>query len=126
MLLNTFPFFVFFVLVFYFVLEDRQTFSVVLLLLASSIFSALVLPYLALIIVTTAVNYFLCTGMGRFRQYKKYFLLSALAIDLAILFIFKYYNFFTSPFKFPALNLLLPIAFSFYTFSNDRLHARCL
>jgi D-alanyl-lipoteichoic acid acyltransferase DltB (MBOAT superfamily) len=130
MLLNTFPFFVFFALVFIVYWKIHAQYRWIILLLASYYFFGTWYPaYLGLIILTTAVNYFSALAMVRSGNNKKYFLWLALGIDLAILFIFKYFNFFTFTLAqvlqaghmtvvFPEVNWLLPLGISFYTFQT--------
>lgn len=88
--------------------------------------------YIVLVIITTVVDYFVGIMMGRTNQKskrKKYLLLS-LFINLGLLFVFKYFNFFSLSTKsvFDYLGLininllefkfLLPVGISFYTFQS--------
>lgn len=88
--------------------------------------------FIVLLLLSTAVDYF-CgleiekrrTSQGRGRG----FLGLSLAVNLGLLFFFKYFNFFgetltalcrwiSIPFTAPALNIILPVGISFYTFQT--------
>ncbi|MDR3355650.1 MAG: hypothetical protein LBO04_00470, partial [Spirochaetaceae bacterium] len=103
-----------------------------LLLLASSLFfyACWNPAYLVLILFSVTVTWAAGILMeGRTRTRKKLVLALSLILNLAILFFFKYYNFFAVTANalfagiwpgaqgvFPALNVLLPAGISFYTF----------
>jgi D-alanyl-lipoteichoic acid acyltransferase DltB (MBOAT superfamily) len=131
MLFNTLPFAVFFCFVWaiYVALPHRA--QNVFLLLASWFFYAVWnFKLLALLVGSTACGYFIglrvekAVGAG-----KKRWLLLGLAVDLGVLGLFKYFDFFAasaadvlaalgihvSP---PALKLVLPVGISFYTFQS--------
>ncbi len=103
-----------------------------LLLVASYLFYAAWEPgYLALIVASTLVDYAAGRAMGAHaeRAGRRPWLLVSLAANLGLLFTFKYYDFFrlsltglaeafdvsVHP---PALDLLLPVGISFYTFQT--------
>jgi D-alanyl-lipoteichoic acid acyltransferase DltB (MBOAT superfamily) len=103
--------------------------SQIMLLAASLFFYACWNPaYLFLILFSVAVTW--CSGMlmegvrtsSRANAHKRLILFGSLVINLGILFFFKYYNFFAgtlgrfTAFKAPALDVLLPVGISFYTF----------
>ena len=130
MLFNSLEFVYFFPLVafFYFWLPQKSRW--LLLLVASYYFYASwQIQYAVLIFSSTVVTYFAAIKIsqtGRLK-YKKVILTSSIAFHLAILFLFKYFNFFavslnevfltfemTSEIK--LLQVLLPIGISFYTF----------
>lgn len=87
--------------------------------------------YILLIILTTCVDYTLCILMGREkekRKRKKYLYIS-LFVNLGLLFLFKYFNFFNGTlrdifinfniaYNVPDFSLLLPMGISFYTFQT--------
>lgn len=86
--------------------------------------------YILLIIISTVIDYFAGLQMGKYEQKserKKYLILS-LGANLGLLFLFKYFNFFSEslnivckPFcggTLPQVDLLLPIGISFYTFQT--------
>lgn len=109
-----------------------QKFRWLLLLLASYYFySCWKVTYAGLMLVSTTIAYFTSIWMERTSKPKKkkvYLLISVLS-NLAILFGFKYFNFFNESFRavfaqynlvynVPALNVLLPVGISFYTFQT--------
>jgi len=87
--------------------------------------------YVFLIVFSTLIDYFCARGMGKYKdkKTKKWFLIASLTGNLGLLFIFKYFNFFSHAFgdilnnlnvayESPALKLLLPVGISFYTFQT--------
>ena len=130
MLLNTFPFFVFFIIVYIAYWKIPKNIRWVFLLLASYYFFGSWKPaYLGLIFLTTIINYFLALSIHTSVQYKKGFLILALLFDLGALLIFKYFNFFAYSVAqvfllghwtvhLPQFTLLVPIGISFYTFQT--------
>ncbi len=132
MLFNSVPFLLFFVIVMgmYFAIPYR--FRWILLLCASYYFYISWKPaYVILIIITTLITYYAGIRMGKngTKSRRKKVLILSLVINLGFLFVFKYYNFFNDSLKalfghyrlfyeIPAVNLLLPIGISFYTFKN--------
>ncbi len=100
------------------------------LLAASYIFySAWSLPFLALILVTTSVDYLCAIRISRSddKEYRKSLLIAGVAVNLLILCCFKYMNFlFASQYsicnylgfhtQLLHLDLILPLGISFYTF----------
>ncbi|MDY6903901.1 MAG: MBOAT family O-acyltransferase [Thermodesulfobacteriota bacterium] len=87
--------------------------------------------YVFLILITTIITYLTGIGMGRAikQNTKRMLLILCLTTNLLILFIFKYFNFFNDTlrslfdslnltYNIPALNLLLPVGISFYTFQS--------
>ncbi len=132
MLFNSLGFFVFFFTVvgIYFMLPFRCRW--VWLLAASYFFyGCWKVEYLTLIWVSTLVDYFVAIGLGRTESSlrRKLLLLCSLTVNLGMLFAFKYFNFFTESvqffctsagfdFAFPALEVLLPVGISFYTFQT--------
>jgi alginate O-acetyltransferase complex protein AlgI len=122
MLLYTFALFVFFIFVFILCWKLPRKFQWILLLIASYYFYASWKPaYLILVLITTIATYSCAIGIARYKNYKKLLLLLALAIDLGLLFIFKYFNFFGLTINqlfhvsIPEFKALLPIGISFYT-----------
>ena len=73
-----------------------------------------------LIIISTIFNYILCLLIYKYKS--KYILIFGIIYNLSWLFLFKYYDFFTSiifnitKLRLNELNLVLPIGISFYTF----------
>ncbi len=132
MLFNSPAFVVFFMVVvgLYFALPHRVRWA--LLLAASYYFYACwEVRYLGLIVASTLVDYLAGLWMGSVetRRARTPALVVSLAINLGLLFTFKYFNFlsrsaelFLSRFNlvgdFPALKVLLPVGISFYTFQT--------
>ena len=132
MLFNSMRFLFFFAIVtaMYFAIPYR--FRWILLLGASYYFYISWKPaYVILIIITTLFTYSACLRMGKIatKSKRKTILILSLFFNLGFLFVFKYYNFFNDSLRTvfqyynlfygnPALNFLLPIGISFYTFKN--------
>ncbi len=87
--------------------------------------------YAVLLLTSTAVTFFAANLMKKSdsRRQRVFYLISGLAVNLGILFIFKYFNFFIetaagiaglfgADYKPVELKLLLPIGISFYTFQS--------
>lgn len=132
MLFNSLHFLLFFplVAVLHFLLPHRYRWF--LLLIASYYFYMSWQPgFVFLIIVSTTVAYFTGLRMGKIaekRRRRKYLLLS-IAVNLGVLFFFKYFNFFNDTlgglarlWSLPGptlhLQVLLPVGISFYTFQT--------
>lgn len=130
MLFNSLPFLIFFpcVFVLYYALPFR--FRKYMLLAASYYFYMCWKPeFIVLILFSTLVDYFCGLGMARYPGRKKWLLALSLTMNLGLLFFFKYLNFFgetltalcravSIPFSAPALNIILPVGISFYTFQT--------
>ena len=129
MLFNSSNFLAFFVVVvfLFFAIPDR--FRWILLLFSSYFFYMCWEPSYAILIMTTTFIVYI-TGLmmyNKSKRKKKFFVALSLLTNLGILFAFKYYNFFNDSVKdlfgtfgleysIPALNVLLPVGISFYTF----------
>lgn len=85
--------------------------------------------YALLLLTSTVVTYLAALGIDSFEEQgkKRLCLVSSLVLNLAILFLFKYYNFLASNVEYalqtsglaidlPAFEFLLPVGISFYTF----------
>jgi alginate O-acetyltransferase complex protein AlgI len=128
MLFHTFEFWLFFaiVLIGFYSLPYRA--GKVLLLLASYFFYMWWNPrFIALILASTVVDYFLGILLEAApAKWRKPLLIVSLVVNLGFLGFFKYYNFFASSlaalFGLPAdslaLNIILPVGISFYTFAS--------
>ncbi len=133
MLFNSLAFLFFFpiVCILYFCIPAHQIrIRNLTLLIASYYFYMNWEPSYALLLLTsTAVTFFSALGIGHVKEKikKKCFLTASLVINLAILFLFKYYNFLTYNIQealqychlsiyIPDFKLLLPVGISFYTF----------
>ncbi len=132
MLFNTIEFAIFLpiVVIFYYLVPAR--FRWILLLAASYYFyMCWKLEYIFLIITSTLIDYLSGLQMEK-RKSKKArlpFLILSLCTNLGLLFAFKYFNFisdtlntafqhFNIAWHLPALNVLLPVGISFYTFQT--------
>ena len=133
MLFNSIPFLLFFpvVCLLYFCIPCTQTRARNLLLLGASYYFYMNWEpaYALLLLTSTTVTYLAALGIARLekQRHKKWCLVGSLVVNLAILFLFKYYNFVASNVEWalkasglaidlPAFGLLLPVGISFYTF----------
>jgi alginate O-acetyltransferase complex protein AlgI len=132
MLFNSLDFLIFFpaVVLAHFLLPDR--FRWVLLLVASYFFYMYWKPeYAILIFGSTVIDFYLSKKMYELpeRRARLPYLLVSLGVNLGLLFFFKYFNFFNGEaaglaaamgvdYAVPALNVLLPVGISFYTFQT--------
>ncbi len=127
MLFNSPQFVVFFALVVvaYFCLPHRVRWG--WLLAASYFFYACWHPaYLILIVASTMVDYWVARNLFECEQssHRRMWLGVSLAMNLGILFSFKYFNFFSASlghlvgWSLPRSELLLPVGISFYTFQT--------
>ena len=87
--------------------------------------------FLLLLLFSTAVDYLCGLGLERYqdKRIRRTLLLTSIAMNLGLLFSFKYLDFFgetinhlcaalSIPYRVPALNLILPVGISFYTFQT--------
>ena len=87
--------------------------------------------FLLLLLLSTAVDYLCGLGLERYqdKRVRRTLLLTSIAMNLGLLFSFKYLDFFgetvnhlcaalSIPYRVPALNLILPVGISFYTFQT--------
>ncbi len=132
MLFNSLDFLVFFPVVVagYFLVPDR--FRWMLLLVASYFFYMCWNPrYAILIALSTVIDYVAALQMGRAERpsARRAWLFLSLAANLGLLFTFKYFGFFSANVdwlleslgmreRMPALDVLLPVGISFYTFQT--------
>ena len=133
MLFNSIAFLLFFpaVCIFYFCIPSRQTKMRNLLLLSASYYFYMNWEpaYALLLLTSTVITYIAALGIDYFegKNEKKLCLVGSLALNLSILFLFKYYNFFATNvdavseacglrMELPEFVLLLPVGISFYTF----------
>jgi len=132
MLFNSLQFLIFFpaVTVVFFLLAHRH--RCVWLLAASYYFYMCWVPYyIVLVLISTVVDYVAALRMTNTQSPGRKFgyLIFSLCTNLGLLFTFKYFDFFNAslrdifgffdaPYAVPALDLLLPIGISFYTFQT--------
>jgi len=131
MLFTTLDYFYFFltVLILYWIIPGR-TAQNILLLAVSYIFYGWIHPWFCILLGTyTVVTYACGRAMGRYPDQKRIFLIICLVINIALLAVFKYFNFFVDnihallsvfglsldPFVY---RIILPIGISFYTFQT--------
>lgn len=85
--------------------------------------------YALLLLTSTVITYIAARGIDSFKEksWKKFCLVSSLILNFSILFVFKYFNFFTTNIEealhvsglgidIPKFKLLLPVGISFYIF----------
>ena len=133
MLFNSIAFLLFFPIVcaLYFAIPAERIRARNLLLLAASYYFYMNWEpaYALLLLTSTVVTYLAALGIIHFKgqRAKKACLVGSLVLNLAILFLFKYFNFLASNVEaalqagglaidIPAFSLLLPVGISFYTF----------
>ncbi len=132
MLFNSIQFLIFFpvVTILYFSIPHKYRW--ILLLVASYYFyMCWKIEYIVLIWISTLIDYFASVAMGKTEDRKKRrkYLLLSLFSNLGLLFVFKYFNFFSSSlnhvfrighidYQIPYLSVLLPVGISFYTFQT--------
>ena len=131
MLFNSLSFFVFFPVVtsLYFLLPHR--FRWALLLAASCVFYMWFVPaYILILLATNLISYLAGLAVERAEEARKRrYLTASCAAIVLILFVFKYFNFFNANcaalarflgwnYSLGALNLILPMGLSFFTFQS--------
>lgn len=106
----------------YYIFKNRIVRNVILCV-SSLIFYAWGEPsYIFLMLGTILLNYYFAILIDKYKNKKKIFMFLTVILDLGLLCLFKYSNFFMSTvnsifnIKVPLLNISLPIGISFYTF----------
>ncbi|MFT2007807.1 MBOAT family O-acyltransferase [Pontibacter sp. 13R65] len=134
MLFNSTEFFIFFpvVVTLYFLTPPNRRW-IILLLASYYFYMSWKAAYAIILVISTFVDFFCSRKMGLYSDEEKHkrkpFLYLSLFSNLAILLLFKYYNFFNEsarglaeglnvPYAMPAFELLLPMGISFYTFQT--------
>ena len=128
MVFTSYDFLIFFIIVFsLYWLARRRLWQNVLLLAASYVFYAWVHPWYALMLgLSTLADYGLALGIARDRNHTRRYVILSLLLNLGVLAIFKYYNFFSEGLVAALTNLgvqadmllvrvLLPAGLSLYT-----------
>lgn len=134
MLFNSVEFVIFFLIVFFvywFVLKNNFKHQNYFLLIASCVFYMAFIPYYILILaVTIIIDYTAAIYIEKATgQKRKLLLIISIVSTCLVLFVFKYFNFFNSNFRFIAgifhlnypvglINIILPIGLSFHTFQS--------
>ncbi len=125
MLFNSLDFLIFFPIVFVVFLAIPSRARAIWLLICSYFFYMCWNPKcILLILLSTVVTYLSGLAMGRITEAnkRKAVMFVCIAVNLAILFFFKYFNFmletvgFVSGHRFNSWNIILPVGISFYTF----------
>lgn len=131
MLFNSFNFLIFFFVVtlIYFLLPHKYRW--IHLLAASCVFYCFFIPiYILILLVTILIDYFAGIYIEKAEgTRRKLWLLISILSTCSVLFIFKYYNFFSDNFlliarlldlrlPIPALKIILPLGLSFHTFQS--------
>ena len=123
-------FLIFFPVVFLLYYSIPKKYQWSLLLLSSYYFYMCWKPeFILLIIASTLIDYFSARNIEAHPPFKKIWLCVSICSNLSLLFFFKYYGFFSDnvnavlrffliPASLPALNIILPIGISFYTFQT--------
>ncbi|MCR4850947.1 MAG: MBOAT family protein [Lachnospiraceae bacterium] len=111
----------------YFQLKKRASGNAALwfLFAASCVFCSWYSVYYGLFMLCEILaNYFASKAIRKNRPYSKPVFISTVALDILVLFLYKYLDLLTAGINsaintdIPALNLILPLGISFYTFSN--------
>ena len=131
MLFHSLTFAIFFIIVFSLYLKFPHKLQNRMLLVASYVFyGAWEWRYLGLLFISTLTDYFCALGVEKSEEKsKKKFLYLSIFVNLTLLGIFKYYDFFAENFQSLMenfgiithpyfLNVALPIGISFYTFQS--------
>jgi alginate O-acetyltransferase complex protein AlgI len=132
MAFNSLIFLSFLALVYMLYFAMPKNFRWVILLASSIAFYMYGEPnYIFLLLATIIIDFFLALQMGRTSKpvYKKTIFICSLCINLTLLFLFKYFNFFADllnksfinfneGYSVPMLTLALPVGISFYTFQE--------
>lgn len=132
MFFNSLEFIIFYAVVFTLIFLVSPKWRWLLLLLAGYYFYASwELAYLGLIIISTLTDYIVALriSVSKTENQKRFYLGISITVNLLILFIFKYYDFFVGSFatllnnlQIPVnpqfLSVLLPVGISFYTFQT--------
>ena len=132
MLFNSIQFLIFFPIItsFYFILPPKHKW--LLLLIASCVFYMTFIPiYILILFVMILIDYFAGIYIEKTAEEnrKGFFLIISIISTCLVLFVFKYYNFFTNNFisvasllhlnyPFKILSIILPIGLSFHTFQS--------
>jgi len=126
---NSYTFFIFLGLyLFFYILSHRHNrfFKIGTLLFSYFFYAWTYPPYIALLLVSTVIDYFCGKKISFEHEFKRkrFFLIISLVSNLGMLAYFKYSNFFISSFSDvfglsgAHLNIILPVGISFYTFQS--------
>lgn len=112
-------------LILYYILNHSKKYKLaqgVLIVMSLGFYAYFHLWYLFVLIGSIVVNWFLSrTILGK---RKKYILVVGIILNISVIFVFKYYNFFLENINYifkstlPLLNILMPLGISFFTFQQ--------
>ena len=114
----------FFLLVYYTVPEKHRNLCIFIFSMVFYAYGALAQPvYILILLASIGVNYLAGLCIAGIHKYRKLFLIAGVVIDLSVLFVFKYADFFIENINrfgldLPMQELVLPIGISFYTFQE--------
>lgn len=114
----------FFLLVYYTVPEKHRNLCIFIFSMVFYAYGALAQPvYILILLASIGVNYLAGLCIAGIHKYRKLFLIAGIVIDLSVLFVFKYADFFIENINrfgldLPMQELVLPIGISFYTFQE--------
>ncbi len=131
MLFNSFDFILFLIVVLLLFVAIRNLRWVILLFASYFFYTYWKVEYALLIVLSTVVDYFVGLAMHKAESasQKKRLLYLSIAVNIGVLFFFKYFNFFNEnldsvlgffgfDYVIPYSHLLLPVGISFYTFQT--------
>lgn len=114
----------FFLLTYYTIPDRYKNLSIFVFSMIFYAYGALAQPvYILILLASIAINYLAGMCIAGIHKYRRLFLIVGIALDLSVLFVFKYADFFIENInhlglQLPAWNLVLPIGISFYTFQE--------
>lgn len=127
MLFNSFDFLIFFIIVYILFFSSKGVTRQIILFLSSCVFYAWFIPkYLLILFLAIAIDYYAAIKIEEAKndKWKRISLLFGIINTCALLFVFKYHNFFigninwVSGSNFSYWNIILPIGLSFHTFQS--------
>lgn len=114
----------FFLLTYYSIPDRYRNLCIFIFSMIFYAYGALAQPvYILVLLASIVVNYLAGLCIAGIHKHRKLFLILGIALDLSVLFVFKYADFFIENInglglKLPLWNLVLPIGISFYTFQE--------
>ena len=114
----------FFLLTYYSIPDRYRNLCIFIFSMIFYAYGALAQPvYILILLASIGVNYLAGLCIAGIHKYRKLFLIAGIVIDLSVLFVFKYADFFIENINrfgldLPMQELVLPIGISFYTFQE--------
>lgn len=114
----------FFLFAYYSIPEGYRNLCIFIFSMIFYAYGALAQPvYILVLLASIVVNYLAGLCIAGIHRHRKLFLIIGITLDLSVLFVFKYADFFIENinglgFNLPMWNLVLPIGISFYTFQE--------